>query len=108
MHQRLHVRNWANRQQIDPENDASARHKLRSNLAPPARGGTQVDANLRRTEEVILLVDLTVDTRAVWGKDVSASVYWNYTNTEGAGKQRRRDIMVPAVDLSGCAETGSR
>lgn len=58
MDQRLDIRDGSDGQQIHAENDAPAGHVLGGDLAPPARGGTQVDAHLRRTEKVILLVDL--------------------------------------------------
>lgn len=56
--ERLYVGDGPNGQQINTQNDASARHELRCNLAPSAWGRTEVDADLRRAEKVILLVDL--------------------------------------------------
>lgn len=67
MHQGLHIGNGADWQQVDAEDYASARHILRSNLTPPSRSSTQVNADLRRAEEVILLVDLMMHGGG-WGK----------------------------------------
>lgn len=60
VHQSLHVGNWADREQVHTEDDAPSRHELSGDLAPPARGSAQVNAHLRRAEEVILLVDLVI------------------------------------------------
>lgn len=81
MNQRLHVWDGSDRQQIHAENDAPAGHVLGGDLAPPAGGGAQVDAHLRRAEEVILLVDL---------KRRSKSANEAHTYVEGGhGRQAR-------------------
>lgn len=70
--QRLDIGNGSNRQQVYAENDAPAGHVLRSDLTPPTRGGTQVDAHLRRAKEVILLVDLEgIAKQQTWKSFVS-------------------------------------
>lgn len=60
MHQSFHVRNRADRQQVDADDNAPTGHELRSDLAPTARSSTEVNTDLGGAEEVILLVNLRV------------------------------------------------
>lgn len=64
VNQGLHVWDGANWQQIDSENYAPTGHVLCGNLTPPTGGSAQIDADLRRAEKVILLVDLCSHTGA--------------------------------------------
>lgn len=92
MHQRLDIGNGSNRQQIHAEDDAPAGHVLGSDLAPPARGGTQVDAHLRGAEEVILLVDLeTAQGTANVGKvSVSTAAMYKLRACRGWTREPRQ------------------
>lgn len=71
VHQSLDIGDGSNRQQIYAENDAPSGHVLGSDLTPPTRGGTKVDAHLRRAKEVILLVDLERHTQQTRKSHVS-------------------------------------
>lgn len=76
VHKGLHVRNWPNWQQVDAEDYAPSRHELGGDLAPASGGGAQVDADLCRAEEVILLVDLESSKSGAYGSRNAAWGKW--------------------------------